>query len=333
MALKNRYEIVALVSAKMCNPNGDPDMANSPRMDMDTNIGIITDTAFKARMRNYVQEAYPAKDGYSILMRNGNSLNRAIAESVLDVNNATSMKKGENKKINEAADFMCKKYWDVRTFGAVLSTGLNAGQVRGAVQVAMASSVDPIDPVVASITRCCYTEGDYGSLAEYDAADAKLPEDKKRTMGNKAFIPYGLYVMKMTVSANLAEKTGFSEEDLKVLLESVMQMYNLDASSSKMGMSVLSPIVVFKHVGTTDPANVEQLEKECKLGCAQAYQLFNMLSVERKADVELARDYTDYDIKLHMEDLPAGVVCGVKKAAYQDVEWLDATETVDLLEV
>lgn len=333
MALKNRYEIVALVSAKMCNPNGDPDMANSPRMDMDTNIGIITDTAFKARMRNYVQEAYPAKDGYSILMRNGNSLNRAIAESVLDVNNVTSMKKGENKKVNEAADFMCKKYWDVRTFGAVLSTGLNAGQVRGAVQVAMTSSVDPIDPVVASITRCCYTEGDYGSLDEYDAADAKLPEDKKRTMGNKAFIPYGLYVMKMTVSANLAEKTGFSEEDLKVLLESVMQMYNLDVSSSKMGMSVLSPIIVFKHVGTTDSANVEQLEKECKLGCAQAYQLFNMLSVERKADVELARDYTDYDIKLHMEDLPAGVVCGVKKAAYQDVEWLDATETVDLLEV
>lgn len=333
MVLNNRYEIVALVSAKMCNPNGDPDMANSPRMDMDTNIGIITDTAFKARMRKYVQEAYPAKDGYSILMRNGNSLNRAIAESVLDVNNATSMKKGENKKINEAADFMCKKYWDVRTFGAVLSTGLNAGQVRGAVQVAMASSVDPIDPIVASITRCCYTEGDYGSLNEYDAADAKLPEDKKRTMGNKAFIPYGLYVMKMTVSANLAEKTGFSEEDLKVLLESVMQMYNLDVSSSKMGMSVLSPVVVFKHVGTTDQANVEQLEKECKLGCAQAYQLFNMLSVERKADVELARDYTDYNIKLHIEDLPAGVVCGVKKAAYQDVEWLDTTETVDLLEV
>lgn len=332
MCLKNRYEVVALVEAKMCNPNGDPDMANSPRMDFETNLGIITDVAYKARMRSYVQQAHGDRDGYAILMRDRNSINRAICEAVLDANGVSSIKKVANKNVDGVAQFMCDKYWDVRTFGAVLTTGLNAGQVRGAVQVGMSSSVDPIEPTISTISRCCYTEGEYATLAEYDAADEKKEYDKKHTFGSKAFIPYGLYVMRLTVSANIAEKVGFTEDDMAVLLESIVQMYNTDASSSKMGMSVLTPVVVFKHVGTTDPVtNPDQLARECKLGCAPSYKLFDMVTIQRKDGITVARDRSDYEINLHMEHLPAGVICGLKKTPYGDVEWLDTTDTVNLL--
>lgn len=331
--LKNRYEVVALVEAKMCNPNGSPDMANMPRTDFQTNLGIITDVAYKSRIRRYVSETHH-ESGCAILMSDGTSINKAIAEAVLDVNGEEKMKKGENTKISESAKFMCDKYWDVRAFGAVLSTGLNAGQVRGAVQVGMSLSVDPVEVTTTSITRCCYTAGDFGTLEEYDDADAKLDPSKKRTMGSKSYIPYGLYVMKMTVSANLAEKVGFTEGDLKLLLEAVVQMYNNDVSSSKMGMSVLTPVVVFKHVGTNDPeTNAEELARERKLGCVPSYKLFDMIEIRRKNMGEVARDHRDYEIKLHMENLPAGVMCGLKKAPYSDVEWIDTKEVVDLLEM
>ena len=328
--LENRYEIVALVEARMCNPNGDPDMSNRPRVDFETNRGIITDVAFKSRMRNYVLEAYDDNPNCQVLIQNGNSMNRAIAEAVLAANETDSLKKGENKKVKESAEYMCDKYWDVRTFGAVLSTGLNAGQVRGAVQVGMSLSVDPIDPTVLSITRKCYTEGDYSTLAEYDAKDYAMSDDKKRTIGNKAYIPYGLYVVRLTVSANLANKVGFSKEDFNILLEALMQMYNNDASSSKMGMSVLTPLVVFKHVGN-DPNNAEQNRKECLLGCAPAYKLFDLIQIERKSDIEVARSYNDYNIKLNLEDLPNGVECGVKRAPYSDIDWFKVRNNIDLL--
>lgn len=328
--LENRYEIVALVEARMCNPNGDPDMANRPRMDFETNRGIITDIAFKSRIRNYVLEAYNDNSNCQILIQNGNSMNRSIAEAVLSVNETDSLKKDTNKKVKESAKYMCDKYWDVRTFGAVLSTGLNAGQVRGAVQVGMSLSVDPIDPTVLSITRKCYTGGNYSTLAEYDAEDSAMSDNEKRSMGNKAYVPYGLYTVRLTVSANLANKVGFSKEDFNILLEALIQMYNNDASSSKMGMSVLTPIVVFKHVGT-NPTNVEQIKKERLLGCAPAYKLFDLLHVERKPGIEVARSYNDYDIKLNLEDLPAGVECGIKKAPFADIEWLTAKNNIDLL--
>lgn len=331
--LTNRYEIMALVEAKMCNPNGDPDMANRPRMDMQTGRSIITDVAFKARMRRYVLDAYNGVSGLDILMKPGASLNMAIAESVIDVNGGTPVKKGENRKVDEAASLMCSKYWDVRTFGAVLSTGLNAGQVRGAVQVGMSLSVDPVDAVVASITRQCYTEGSFSTVAEYVAADVARSDDAKRTMGDKAYIPYGLYVMKLTVSGNLARKVGFSEEDLKLLLESVVQMYNNDVSSSKMGMSVLTPVIVFKHVGTNHGVSPEQTLREALLGCAPAYRLFDLLSVTRKDGIDAARSHEDYNILLRLSDLPDGVVCGFKTLPFEDVKWLDVNDDIDLLEL
>ena len=330
--LENRYEIVALVEAQMCNPNGDPDMGNRPRVDFETGRGIITDVAFKSRIRNYVLEAYGNRPDCQILIQNGNSMNRSIAEAVLTVNETDTLKKGENRKVKESADYMCEKYWDVRTFGAVLSTGLNAGQVRGAVQVGMSLSVDPIEPTVLSITRKCYTEGDYPTLAEYDAKDAALADDKKRTIGNKAYIPYGLYAVRLTVSANLANKVGFSEEDLGILLEALIQMYNNDVSSSKMGMSVLTPVVVFKHVGLGTGSD-EQNRKERLLGCVPAYKLFDLVQISKKPGVEVARSHNDYDIKLNLSDLPGGVECGVKRSPYSDVEWLSIRDNVDLLNI
>lgn len=331
-SIKNRYEIVALVEAKMCNPNGDPDMANRPRMDFETNKGIITDVAFKSRMRNYVLDAYNESEGLNILMKNKASLNKAIAEAVLSVNNTDKITKDSNKKQVEAAEYMCSKYWDVRTFGGVLNTGLNAGQVRGAVQVGMALSVDPIDVNMMTITRKCFTEGKYPTLKEYDEKEAVMNDDSKRTMGDKTYIPYGLYVLKMTVSANLAEKVGFTENDLKILLESVVQMYNDDASASKMGMSVLTPVVIFKHVGfDTSPA--DQREREAKLGCVSAYKLFDLITIEKKDGIDVPRAYSDYNIKLKLNELPSGVECGLKHNAFEDIVWYTTTnETVDLMQ-
>ena len=319
--LKNRYEIMCLIEAKMCNPNGDPDAGNRPRVDFETNKGIITDVALKSRQRAYVKEAYSDKEGFDILMQNSASVNRQIAEAVLAVNNTDKLSKKDNKNPLAAAEWMCKKYWDVRTFGAVLSTGLNAGQVRGAVQLSMATSIDPIDIEDITITRKCFTDGDFATLDEYDKAAKDMADDKKRTMGAKQFTPYGLYVMRATVSANLAEKVGFTEDDFSILLESIMQMYNCDISSSKMGMSVLSPVIIFKHIGTQSDKTSEQAIREAKLGCAPAYKLFDLLSITRKNDIDYARSYRDYNIILNKSACPAGIEIGAKLAPYSDINW------------
>lgn len=346
MCLKNRYEVMALVSVSHCCHNGDPEFGNMPRMDYTTEHGIITDVAFKSRIRRYVLDAFKEAPGLEILMKDRNSLNKCIAEARTAANvlvdketeQAGKAKKGKNEndteKVMRACRLIWERYWDVRTFGAVLSSGMNAGQVRGAVQIQMASSVDPVEQMDLQITRCCFADGKFTTVEAYEEAERNKPDGKKRTFGRKQTIPYGLFVLKMSVSANLAEKVGFSEEDFKILLEALVQMYNHDVSSSKMGMSVLTPVIVFKHVGTDNPdTNPEQLERERKLGCAPAYKLFDLLDIKRKDDVEVARSYKDYNIKLHLEDLPAGVECGFKTNAFSDVEWTDVRETVDLLEI
>ncbi len=256
ITIKNRYEFMLLLEAVMCNPNGDPDMGNCPRQDPDTGIGYMTDTAIKSRIRAYVQDM---GKNLNILISQGQSLNKVVAEAVMSVSetdNLKDVKKGA--RMGESQNWICDKYWDARTFGAVMSTGRNAGQIRGAVQLAMATSVDPITIEDITITRKCYSEGDFNTLQEFDAADAKMDEDKKRTMGNKKVIPYGLYVVKGCISASLAEKTGFTEDDLKILWEALLQMYNHDISSSKTGMNVVSPLIIFKHVGTQSDNNPEK---------------------------------------------------------------------------
>ncbi len=317
--LNNRYEIMALVAAANCNPNGDPDMDNRPRMDMETGKGLITDVAFKARIRRAVEKIRGEDAHFQMLFHDSNSLNREIARAALKANGTDSLR--SNNKVEETKKIMEETFWDVRTFGGVLSTGLNAGQVRGAVQVAMASSVDPIDIQSVTITRNSYAEGNYGTIAEYDQEDEKKPADKKRTMGNKKFIPFGLYILKMSVSTNLAQQTGFDEEDFKVLLQGIGAMYQDDISSSKMGMSLAGPIIVFKHVGTQADKNSIQNIREARLGCARADKLFRLLQVVKKPDVEYPRSVEDYKISFYRDGIPAGVICGFKYEIFDEIDW------------
>ena len=325
--LANRYEFIFLVEANGCNPNGDPDMGNLPRQDEDTELGYITDVALKRRIRNYIQDAYGKDTNMQILMQKGTSINEKIAESVLAVNKITAFpEKFENPKVSEAEDYMTSRYWDVRTFGGVLSTGRNAGQVRGAVQLTGSNfSIDPIQPKSITITRMCYTTGgDHSTLDEYKAADQKLSDDSKRTMGTKQFVPYGLYLVRGSVSACLAKKNGFTEEDLDKLFEAIIQMYNHDISSSKQGMSVVGPLIIFKHVGTQAQENREQNEKEAMLGCAPAHKLFELLTVKKKENILFPRKYDDYDVSLNVSSVPNGVRVGFKSYPFEPVEWYDA---------
>lgn len=173
----------------------------------------------------------------------------------------------------------------------------------------------------ATITRSSYTEGDYKTLQEYIDADAKKPADKKRTIGNKKFIPYGLYVMKVSVSANLSKVTGFSEKDLEVLLQGIAAMYQDDISASKMGMSLAGPIIVFKHIGTQADKNSDQNKREARLGCARADKLFGLLKVQKKTGVQYPRSIEDYDIRFDADKLPDGVICGFKNEIFDSVDW------------
>lgn len=324
--LANRIEFMFLVEANGCNPNGDPDMGNLPRQDEDTELGYITDVALKRRIRNYIDDAYGTEDGMQILMQKGTSLNEKIAESVLVANGLECFPENfVNAKVPETETYMTRKYWDVRTFGGVLSTGRNAGQVRGAVQLAGTNfSIDPIQPKNITVTRMCYADGkNYSTLEEYKEADSKLADDKKRTRGTKLFIPYGLYLIRGSISACLAQKNGFTEEDLDKLFEAVIQMYNHDISSSKAGMSVVGPLIIFKHVGTQAPENAEQNAKEAMLGCAPAHKLFELLTVHKKEDVLFPRKYEDYKIVLDASSVPNGVEIGFKSYPFETVMWYE----------
>ena len=318
--IKNRYEFMVLVEAVMCNPNGDPDMGNLPRQDMDTSLGIITDVAIKRRIRNYVQDA---EKGYEILMKSGINLTKVTAEAVMAAtgkNNLEGVKKGEN--IKQSQSWLCEKYWDARTFGGVMVTGHNAGQIRGAVQMGMATSIDPITVEDMTITRMCFADKKaFDTLDEFDEYEAKMDEDKKRKMGNKKVIPYGLYIIKGSISASLAEKNGFLEEDLDMLWEAILQMYNHDISSSKTGMNVVSPLIIFKHVGTQHENNAQENAREAKLGCAPAHMLYNLLSVKRKENIEYPRKYEDYEISFKASGIPNGVEVGFKYLPFSAIEW------------
>ena len=324
-SIKNRYEIMFIIEAEMCNHNGDPDMGNLPRVDEETQHGILTDVAVKRRIRNYIQDAFEGVDGMEILMRNGTSLNRAIAEEAVPAKKET-LEDNETLRVLRTQERMCLRYWDVRTFGGVLSTGMNAGQVRGAVQLTLCRSADPIHIEDMTITRMCYTTSGGNDkvsedvLAQLKDEEAKRADDAKRTMGEKKIEAYGLYVVKASVSAGFAAKTGFTEADLNALFEAILQCYNHDISSSKMGMNVISPVIIFKHVGTQHANNAAEKAREAKLGCAPAHKLFDLLKVRKKEDVEFPRSKGDYDISLSM-DTPDGVEIGIKESPFGPVVW------------
>ena len=286
--IKNRYDFVILFDVENGNPNGDPDAGNMPRVDPETGLGLVTDVCLKRKIRNFVEDVKEDADGYRIYIKDQVPLNRSDAEalSALGVDkDLKAAKKNDPDLDRKIRDYMCSHYYDIRVFGAVMTTfvkgALNCGQVRGPVQLGFARSIDPILPQEVTITRIAIT-------TEADA------EKKGTEMGRKYIVPYGLYRAEGYVSANLARKvTGFSEEDLQLLWQAILNMFENDHSAAR-GKMAVRELIVFKH--------------ESELGNAPAYKLFDAVQVERREDVDVPRRYGDYIVTVD-ENLPAGVSC------------------------
>lgn len=287
-AIKNRYEFVILFDVENGNPNGDPDSGNMPRVDPETGCGLVTDVCLKRKIRNYVETAREDAAGYRIYIKDQVPLNRSDAEALtyLGVDKDLKAAKKDDPSLDgKIRDFMCQNFFDIRTFGAVMTTfvkgALNCGQVRGPVQLGFARSIDPILPQEITITRVSIT-------TEADAAQ------KGTEMGRKYIVPYGLYRAEGYISANLARKvTGFSEDDLELLWEAILNMFENDRSAAR-GKMAVRELIVFKHAS--------------ELGNAPAYKLFEAVHVERAADVTIPRKYSDYVVTVD-ETLPAGITC------------------------
>ena len=293
-------------------------MGNSPRIDPQTMQGFITDVATKRRIRNYIQTAYAGQPGMNIIVQQSTNLNRHIAEAKRAAGVEDCAK--EKEAVYAGRKKACELFYDVRTFGAVMSTGPNAGQVRGPVQITFGKSLDPVLPLDISITRMAAADAiKDGKVEDYLKQEAETAEDKLRTMGRKQLIPFGLYEFRGFISANLAAETGFDEDDLKALFESILNMYEHDRSSSKGEMSVVSPLIIFKHVGTD--SDETQRTRQAKLGCAPAHKLFELVHVQKRPDVEFARNYRDYDAEIDVSRVPSGVEIGFQGDPYGPISW------------
>lgn len=302
--IQNRYEFLLIFDCKDGNPNGDPDSGNAPRVDPEDGHGLVSDVAIKRRIRNYAQAA-----GQNIFIQHGTNLNRSIFEAHEQTEGGFTGTKTKGK-VGAARDWMCEQFFDVRTFGAVMSTGANAGQVRGPVQITFARSANPIFASEFSITRGAVAEDvkNAKTIADWLKWEAEQPEDKLRTMGRKSQISYGLYIARGFISAHLAQGTKFSEDDLKVLLESLLSMYEHDRSASKGQMSTRK-LIVFKHVGN-DPNNAEQNQRQAMLGCAPAHRLLDLgqvVSVRLLDESKPPRHFSDYEVVAEASKLPRGV--------------------------
>lgn len=279
MELKNRYEFVILFDVENGNPNGDPDAGNMPRIDAETSIGIVTDVCLKRKIRNYVEATQEGKAGYNILIKNDRALNTKFTEAYETCGFKTKQKGKDQRAVAGARDYICKNYFDVRTFGAVMSTGDDpCGIVRGPVQINFARSIDPVLPQEITITRQALT------------TEAERAE-KENTMGKKNFIPYGLYRAEGYVSALLADKTGFSEEDLELLWESIKNMFEIDHSAAR-GKLCMRKLYVFKH--------------NSPLGNAPSHLLFDKITVARNTGAGVARKFDDYTVTVD-RNMPEGV--------------------------
>jgi CRISPR-associated protein Csd2 len=316
--IKNRYEFIFVFDCENGNPNGDPDAGNAPRLDPQDLHGLVSDVAFKRRIRNYVQTAMGNQSPWSILVEHASNLNTKIAKAHEETG---GMPKFDGRKwvpgkdkVAAAAEWLCSNFYDVRTFGAVLSTGPNAGQIRGPVQFSFARSVDPILPMDIAITRVAVADnsikGEKAGSADFARWELEQPEDALRTMGRKSLIPYGLFIGKGFISANLAQKVNFTEDDLKLLFRAILNMYEHDRSASK-GIMTVHPehSFVFKHVG--NDTNLEQRERQAMLGCSHAHKLFDLVTarISRKPECEAARRISDYDLPVldNLSPVPSGV--------------------------
>lgn len=290
--IKNRYEFVVLFDVENGNPNGDPDAGNMPRIDPESGLGIVTDVCLKRKIRNYIETVKEDEDGYKIYIKENVPLNRSDREACKSL----GINDDEDKKVTEALkklkksdkdadiklrDYMCRNFYDIRAFGAVMTTfvksSLNCGQVRGPVQLGFARSIDPVISQEVTITRVAIT-------TEKDA------ENKSNEMGRKSIVPYGLYRVEGYISANLARKvTGFSEEDLELLWDAVINMFENDHSAAR-GKMAVRELIVFKH------------SKE--LGDCPAYKLFDAVKVQKNDDIQYPRKYQDYTVTINDDEIP-----------------------------
>ena len=274
--LKNRIDFVYMFDVQDGNPNGDPDAGNLPRVDAETGMGLVTDVCLKRKVRNYVQVAKNQEDGYDIFIKE-----KAVLNTLIDKAHDDAEVKNAKDKTEAARRFMCKNYFDIRTFGAVMSTGKNAGQVRGPIQLTFACSVDPVATAEHSITR----------MAVATEKEADKQEGGNRTMGRKATVPYGLYVCHGFVSANLAQQTGFSEDDLALFWEALKNMFDTDRSAAR-GLMSAQKLIVFKH--------------DSMLGNAPANKLFDLVTVTKTCD-GTPRSFKDYSVTIDKDNVPSGV--------------------------
>jgi CRISPR-associated protein Csd2 len=307
-SIKNRYEFLFLFDCENGNPNGDPDVGNAPRIDPEDMHGLVSDVALKRRVRNYVQMACKNAMPNAIFVEHGTNLNTKILRAHEQTGGYQPGKDATKSRVEAARDWLCCNFYDVRTFGAVMSTGANAGQVRGPVQFSFARSLHPVLSLDVSITRMAVAEDlKKKSSAEYALWEAEQPEDKLRTMGRKNLIPYGLYAAKGFVSAHLAQGTGFSQVDLDLLWEALSNMYDHDRSASK-GVMSGRKLLVFKHVGTD--LETDQKARQAMLGCAPAHSLLDLgriVEVDIQAGISIPRRFSDYRVTLHRDRVPAGV--------------------------
>lgn len=277
--LKNRIDFVYIFDVQDGNPNGDPDAGNLPRVDAETGMGLVTDVCLKRKVRNYVQVAKECSTGYDIFIKEKAVLNTLIDKAHNDESVAA---KTGGDKTEAARQLMCRNYFDIRTFGAVMSTGKNAGQVRGPIQFTFARSVDPVTASEFSITR----------MAVATEKEAEKQSGDNRTMGRKATVPYGLYVCHGFVSANLAKQTGFDEADLELFWEALKNMFDVDRSAAR-GLMSAQKLIVFKH--------------DSELGNAPANKLFDLVKVERKDTSKPARSFSEYNVTVDKGAVPANV--------------------------
>ncbi len=287
-SIKNRYDFVVLFDVTNGNPNGDPDAGNLPRVDPETGLGLVTDVCLKRKIRNYVEAAKEGEPGYRIYIKENVPLQQSDQEALdyIGVDDIKNVKKKDPNADLKIRDFMCSNFYDIRTFGAVMTTfvkgALNCGQVRGPVQLGFARSIDPIAHQEITLTRVAITT-------------AKDAENKSTEMGRKYIVPYALYQAEGYISANLARKvTGFSEDDLTLLWQAIINMFENDHSAARGNMAVRE-LIVFKH--------------DSELGNAPSYKLFERVHVQKKADVVVPRSYGDYEVTVDTDQLPQGVIC------------------------
>jgi CRISPR-associated protein Csd2 len=285
-----RHDFVLFFDVKDGNPNGDPDAGNLPRVDPETMQGLVTDVAIKRRVRDWVDALRGSKGAYKIYVQSGEALNtkHKRAYEALDLESTGS--KQDTATIDKARTWMCQNFYDIRTFGAVMTTGVNCGQVRGPVQLTFARSIDPVVPMDITITRVAVTREEDAQVV---VSDEGTTGGKQTEMGRKAIVPYGLYRAHGFYNPHFAEQTGFSSEDLGLFWQALQQMWDLDRSASR-GMIACQGIYIFSH--------------ESALGNAPAHKLFERIQVQQQHGVDVPRSFRDYEVQIDERTIPDGVV-------------------------